>query len=79
MSELSPDHPIQCPTCGSHNMCASAHPDDPEEILGCETVRCKDCGHITDYYEAYKAYQFDYTNTPWQVIGKPEDGSNKRA
>lgn len=71
MSEISPDYPIQCPTCGSHNMRASAHPDDPEEILGCDTVRCVDCGHITDYYEAYKQFQFHRTEEPHPVVGKP--------
>ena len=71
MSEISPDYPLQCPSCCSHNMRASAHPDDPTEIFGGETVRCVDCGHITDFYEAYKAYQLHYTDTLRQVVGKP--------
>jgi len=49
----------------------SGSPDDPEEIL-METVRCKNCGHITDWYEAYKQITHHVTNTPREVIGKPE-------
>jgi len=72
VSQLSPGYPVQCPTCGSHSMRASAHPDDPEEIIGVDTVRCVDCGHITDFYEAYKQYQFHYTDTPLLVVGRPQ-------
>jgi hypothetical protein len=60
MSEISPDYPIQCPTCGSHNMHASAHPDDPDEIFPHETVRCRDCGRITDWYEARCSWAYPY-------------------
>jgi len=73
MSEISPDHPIQCPTCGSHNMYASAHPDEPEEIFPNETVRCGDCGHITDWFEALSQHELHYTEAPLPVIGKPPD------
>jgi len=44
---------IQCPTCGSRDMCYSGSPDDPEEILS-DNVRCMNCGRITDYYEAHE-------------------------
>lgn len=71
MSEISPDYPTQCPTCGSHNMYASAHPDDPEEIFLHETVRCGDCGHITDWYKALSAYEHHYTDTPIPVARAP--------
>ncbi|GAI06671.1 unnamed protein product [marine sediment metagenome] len=71
MSEISPDYPTQCPTCGSHNMYASAHPNDPEEIFPHETVRCGDCGHITDWYEALSAYEHHYTDTPLPVARTP--------
>jgi len=47
------DTALQCPVCGSTDMHYSAHPDDPEEVFT-DTVRCKSCGHITDWYEAYK-------------------------
>jgi len=62
---------VQCPSCGSRDMHYSGSPDDPEEIL-METVRCKNCGHITDWYEAYKQITHHVTNTPREVIGKPE-------
>jgi len=58
---------VQCPTCGSTSMCYSAHPDNPEEIFP-NTVRCMDCGRITDYYEAYKQKQNHPTDTPREVI-----------
>lgn len=47
---------VQCPWCGSRDMRYSGSPDDPEEILR-DTVRCERCGHIADYYEAYKQWQ----------------------
>jgi len=71
MSEVDPDHPLQCPACGSHEIYASAHPDDPEEILRYEAVRCGNCGRITDWYEAFQAYQLHYTEQPRSVTGKP--------
>jgi len=71
MSEISPDYPIQCPTCGSHNMYATAHPDDPCEIFPHETVRCGNCGHITDWYEAVCQYEHHYTETPMAVTRAP--------
>jgi DNA-directed RNA polymerase subunit RPC12/RpoP len=57
MSDISPKYPLECPTCGSLRMFASAHPDDPEEIFPHETVRCRDCGHITDWREAFCQYR----------------------
>ena len=44
----------QCPTCDSDDIYASASSDDPTEIFPAETVRCGNCGHITDWYESYK-------------------------
>ena len=58
---------LQCPTCGSHEMHASASPGDPEEIFSNETVRCKNCGSITDWYEALTQYRNHYTKTPLEV------------
>jgi len=62
---------VQCPTCGSQDMYGSAHPDDPEEILLNETVRCGHCGHITDSYESYKQRMFHSTDAPREDVGKP--------
>jgi len=62
---------LQCPTCGSQDMYASAHPNDPEEIIGNETVRCGHCGQITDYFEACKQRQTHPTETPRLVAGGP--------
>jgi len=76
MPEISTGYPLQCPTCGSHKMYASAHPDDPEEIFPQETVRCGDCGRITDWYEALSTYENDYTETPLPVVGKPADDNH---
>lgn len=45
---------VKCPNCSSRDMYLSAHPDDPEEIIGYENVRCGHCGDITDWYEAHK-------------------------
>ena len=59
--------PLQCPTCGSIDMCYSGSPDDPEEILG-EAVRCRHCGYITDWYEAHKQKQNYPTDIPRRVI-----------
>lgn len=58
---------LQCPTCGSTDMYYSGSPDDPEEILG-EAVRCKHCGRITDWYEAYTQRQNHPTEVPREVI-----------
>ena len=63
---------IQCPTCGSADMCYSAHPNDPEEIFP-STVRCRSCGRITDYYEAFKQKQHHPTNTPREVVGGQDE------
>jgi len=57
VSNISSRYPLQCSWCGSNRMYASAHPDDPEEIFPNETVRCGDCGHITDWYEALCQYR----------------------
>jgi len=45
---------LMCSWCASLYLSASDHPDDPEEIFPYETVRCRNCGHITDWYEAYQ-------------------------
>jgi len=71
MTEISPDYLLQCPTCCSHKMYASAHPDDPEEIFPNETVRCGDCGRITDWYEAHSQYEHHHTEEPMPVIRTP--------
>lgn len=70
MSELSPNFLLQCPTCGSQNMYGSASPDDPCEIFPNETVRCGNCGHITDWYEALTQWEIHYTETPREVVGR---------
>lgn len=44
---------LKCSHCGSLDIYYSAHPDDPHEITR-ENIRCKVCGRITDWYEAYK-------------------------
>ncbi len=62
---------VQCPTCGSQDMYYSGSQDNPEEILG-GTVRCKNCGYITDWYEAHKQILHHVTNVPRKIIGKPE-------
>lgn len=56
----------QCPTCGSRDMYYSAHPDNPEEIL-IDNVRCKNCGHITDYFEASQQLKNHPVHTPVRV------------
>ncbi len=58
----------QCPTCASIDMHASASPDDPTEIFGVETVRCFDCGHITDHFEAFKQRQNHSSDTPRNIV-----------
>ena len=45
---------LRCASCGSVNIHYSGSSSDPEEIL-METVRCGDCGWMTDWYEDYKA------------------------
>ena len=62
-----PKGSMQCPTCGSINICYSAHPDDPEEIFP-DIVRCANCGCITDHYEALKQRLNHPTDTPREVI-----------
>lgn len=62
------DYPLQCPTCGSQNMFASASSDDPEEIFPNETVRCGHCGHITDWYEALTQRRNHPTEIPREVV-----------
>lgn len=59
---------VQCSTCGSRDVYASAHPDDPEEIFGNETIRCGHCGHITDWYEARKQLLYHPTSVPRRVV-----------
>ncbi len=61
------DYPLQCPTCCSANMYYSAHPDDPEEVFS-NTVRCENCGHITDWFEAYKQRENNPTDALREVI-----------
>lgn len=64
---------IQCPTCGSTDMCYSGSPDDPEEMLGASgCVRCRNCGHITDYFEALKQREHHPTDTPREVVKDAE-------
>lgn len=75
MSKTSPRFPLRCPTCGSYTMYASASPADPEEIFLCETVRCGDCGHITDWYGAYKQHKYHYPSH-FYVVGKPDDDNH---
>lgn len=65
---------LQCPTCGSTDMYYSGSPDDPEEVFG-DTVRCKNCGRITDYYEAHKQKQHHPTGTPMEVVGRLQEKS----
>lgn len=60
---------VQCPTCGSTDMYYSGSPDDPEEVLvAAGDVRCKHCGHITDWFEALKQREHHPTDTPRDVI-----------
>ena len=64
---------VQCPTCGSTDMYYSGSPDDPEEVFkagGC--VRCKHCGHITDWFEALKQRENHPTDKPRKVVGRPK-------
>ncbi len=68
--ECSIDVMVQCPWCGSTDMYYSGSSDDPEEILR-DTVRCKNCGHISDWYEANKQRENHPTDTPRKIIGKP--------
>ena len=64
------DNDVQCPTCGSTDMYFSAHEDDPEELFG-DFVRCKNCGHITDWMEAYKQRLNHPSKTCRIVKGRP--------
>jgi len=52
--EVPKEQGLACASCGSNNIYYSASPEDPEEIL-LDTVRCRDCGWLTDWYEDYKA------------------------
>ena len=61
---------LQCPTCGSIVIYYSGSPDDPEEIHS--DVRCGNCGHITDYWEAFKQKADHPTDIPREVVGKPQ-------
>ena len=45
---------LACASCGSSSIYYSGSPADPEEIFK-DTVRCSNCGWMTDYYEDYKA------------------------
>jgi len=67
---------LQCPTCGSKEIHLSGSPGDPEEILQ-DTVRCKHCGRITDWYEAYKQGKYHPTDKP-TMIARVEEGSDMR-
>jgi len=60
---------LQCPTCNSVDMYYSGTPDDPEEVFS--DVRCGNCGHITDYWEAFKQRTNHPASTPREVIGRP--------
>lgn len=63
---------LQCPWCGSRDMYYSGSPDDPEEMFGAAgNVRCKHCGHITDWFEALKQREHHPTETPRVVVGGP--------
>lgn len=59
---------LQCPNCGSWDMYYSGSPDDPEEILSGETVRCGHCGCITDWYEARKQREHHHAEEVKVVI-----------
>lgn len=72
MSEVSPNYPLQCPTCGSQDMYSSASPDDPEEIFPHETVRCGHCGHIADWYESCRQRIDHPTAKPMRVTRNRE-------
>ena len=50
---------VQCPYCSSRIMYFSAHPDNPEEIIPYDMVRCAVCGHISDWYDAAKLYMME--------------------
>lgn len=71
-----PVHLVQCPTCGSRNMSLSASSDDPEEIIGYDTVRCRDCGRITDWYEAHKQRLYHPGDAVRQIIREEIDGQS---
>lgn len=58
---------VRCPWCGSYNMRFSAHLDDPEELPS-DSVRCKDCGRISDEYEASKRFEGSIVDlTAWVI------------
>ncbi len=58
---------IQCPWCNSQDMYYSAHPNNPEEVFS-DPVRCKSCGHISDWFEAFKQRVQHPTDTPREII-----------
>jgi len=58
---------LQCPVCGSTDVYYSGDPDDPEEIFT-DSVRCKNCGRITDWYEAYTQGLYHHTEKPLMVV-----------
>ena len=58
---------LQCPSCNSKDIYYTAHPDDPGEIFK-DTVRCKACGRITDWYSAYKNGLHHDTNSVLIVV-----------
>jgi len=53
-SEVDKKFGLRCASCGSDNIYYSGSSADPEEVSH-ETVRCGDCGWMTDWYEDYKA------------------------
>lgn len=60
---------VQCPWCNSTDMYYSGSPDDPEEVFGSVgSVRCRNCGHITDWYEAWKQRKHHSTDTQRRVV-----------
>jgi len=62
---------VQCPWCGSSDMYYSGSADNPDEVTA-ESVRCKYCGHITDYYEAFMQRANFTTDVVREVVGRPE-------
>lgn len=67
--------PLICPACNSSEVYFSASADDPEEIF-LEKIRCKNCGIISDFFDALKrgkqvlaGEQF----TEYTIIHKKED------
>ena len=69
---------VKCPTCSSLDVYVSAHPDDPDEMFYGETVRCKHCGHITDWYEAHKQWRDHLGGKIRRVIREQSNGDFNR-